>query len=235
LLTGDENCPPVIIVFTSVFWRESWKYQWRAWRYCQHDMGHALGSLLLSAAALGWRGEVIGNFPDSGLEQLLGIKGGDEHPALVIGLKPGFVSEEKGREHRVIASQSEWEDGGFSFSGSQNVLSAEKVDYPEIDEVHRATCLSYPDWQEQLSDRVLNEVQKGSRLPELPSVADEVGAPYLLHLAEVKDETPKVHEVVRKRRYGWEKAHVTCLPFGHTLVFYPGILCGLPAPSFIFE
>ncbi len=28
---------------TSIIWREAWKYGERAFRYCQHDVGHALG------------------------------------------------------------------------------------------------------------------------------------------------------------------------------------------------
>ena len=41
---------------TSVTWREAWKYGERAFRYCQHDVGHALAALRFAAAALGWRG-----------------------------------------------------------------------------------------------------------------------------------------------------------------------------------
>ena len=40
---------------TSITWREAWKYGERAFRYCQHDVGHALGALRFAAAALGWR------------------------------------------------------------------------------------------------------------------------------------------------------------------------------------
>src|ERR1035437_7708601 len=38
---------------TSIVWREAWKYGERAFRYCQHDVGHALAALLFAAAALG--------------------------------------------------------------------------------------------------------------------------------------------------------------------------------------
>ncbi len=38
---------------SSVHWREAWKYGERAFRYCQHDVGHALASLRIAAAALG--------------------------------------------------------------------------------------------------------------------------------------------------------------------------------------
>jgi hypothetical protein len=38
---------------TSIVWREAWKYGERAFRYCQHDVGHALAALRFAAAALG--------------------------------------------------------------------------------------------------------------------------------------------------------------------------------------
>jgi len=30
------------LALTSIPWREAWKYGERAFRYCQHDLGHAL-------------------------------------------------------------------------------------------------------------------------------------------------------------------------------------------------
>jgi nitroreductase len=40
---------------SSIHWREAWKYGERAFRYCQLDMGHAIGALRYAAAVLGWR------------------------------------------------------------------------------------------------------------------------------------------------------------------------------------
>ncbi len=39
---------------SSIHWREAWKYGERAFRYCQHDAGHAIGALRIAAATLGW-------------------------------------------------------------------------------------------------------------------------------------------------------------------------------------
>ena len=48
--------PPGTFLFglTSVHWREAWKYGERAFRYCNHDVGHALGAARIAAATLGW-------------------------------------------------------------------------------------------------------------------------------------------------------------------------------------
>ena len=43
----------VLIGVASIYWREAWKYGMRAFRYCQHDCGHAIAAVAYAAAALG--------------------------------------------------------------------------------------------------------------------------------------------------------------------------------------
>ncbi|RVW63513.1 hypothetical protein CK203_054184 [Vitis vinifera] len=38
----------------SILWREAWKYGERAFRYCNHDVGHAIAAVSMAAAELGW-------------------------------------------------------------------------------------------------------------------------------------------------------------------------------------
>jgi SagB-type dehydrogenase family enzyme len=45
----------IFVGLSSIHWREAWKYGQRAYRYCQHDLGHALAALNISCAGLGWR------------------------------------------------------------------------------------------------------------------------------------------------------------------------------------
>ncbi len=45
-----------LLALSSIPWREAWKYGERAFRYCQLDVGHAIGAVAQAAAALGWRG-----------------------------------------------------------------------------------------------------------------------------------------------------------------------------------
>lgn len=58
---------------TSVHWREAWKYGERAFRYCQHDAGHAIASLRMAAATLGWRMVVLDGMSDDDLALLFGL------------------------------------------------------------------------------------------------------------------------------------------------------------------
>ena len=76
-----ERCPPetVFVGLTSVHWREAWKYGQRAYRYCQHDLGHAIAAVAIAAAALGWQTRLM---DDLGTVELAGLLGTDrEHTA----------------------------------------------------------------------------------------------------------------------------------------------------------
>ncbi len=61
-----------LIGFTSVHWRETWKYGERAFRYCQHDAGHAIGSARIAAQTLGWRMLLLEGLADDTVAALLG-------------------------------------------------------------------------------------------------------------------------------------------------------------------
>ncbi len=70
-----QEFPPnaFLVGFTSVNWRETWKYGERAFRYCQHDMGHAIGSARIAAQTLGWRMLLLDGVGDDTLGALLGV------------------------------------------------------------------------------------------------------------------------------------------------------------------
>ena len=66
--------PPEAFLFglTSVHWREAWKYGERAFRYCNHDVGHAVGSARIAAATLGWNMAMLDGLSQQTLAILLG-------------------------------------------------------------------------------------------------------------------------------------------------------------------
>jgi len=88
-----------LVGLASVRWREAWKYGERAFRYCQHDVGHAMGTVRIAAAALGWSAWVLEGVADETLEALLGLdRGADfegaerESAELMMALWPGDVA-----------------------------------------------------------------------------------------------------------------------------------------------
>jgi SagB-type dehydrogenase family enzyme len=86
-----------LVGLSSIHWREAWKYGERAFRYCQHDVGHAIGTLRIAAATLGWSAVVMHGLADEVIEDLLGLNraedfAGAEHeePELVMLVWPSY-------------------------------------------------------------------------------------------------------------------------------------------------
>jgi SagB-type dehydrogenase family enzyme len=81
---------------SSIHWREAWKYGERAFRYCNHDIGHALAAYQLSASSLGWNMVLLDEVDDASISSLFGLDREDdfedaerEHPDLVALVYPG--------------------------------------------------------------------------------------------------------------------------------------------------
>ena len=58
---------------SSIFWRESWKYGERAFRYCNHDAGHALACVSFSANLFGWKATYLNALSDKEIHTVLGF------------------------------------------------------------------------------------------------------------------------------------------------------------------
>ena len=72
-LAANDLAAELYIGLSTIHWREAWKYGERAFRYCQHDTGHALAALSYAAACLGWSVELCSSVADSELAALLGL------------------------------------------------------------------------------------------------------------------------------------------------------------------
>ncbi len=51
--------PGIWLGYSSIPWREAWKYGERAFRYCQLDLGHVLAALAYAAALHGWQPRLL--------------------------------------------------------------------------------------------------------------------------------------------------------------------------------
>ena len=133
-----------LVGLSSIFWREAWKYGERAFRYCQLDVGHAVGSLRFAAAALGWKVRLLDRVSCAAQARLLGldrdtdyVRAEREHPELMAVV----VREEDSSDPAV--SLSEYlvaRSASSQWYGTANVLSSEHgVEWPVIDEVATAT------------------------------------------------------------------------------------------------
>ena len=127
---------------SSVHWREAWKYGERAFRYCQHDAGHALATLRIAAAALGWGLVLLDGISYSAIAGLFGLSRGDdygtaerEEPELLALVTPGVALTSPQLLNGLTAGSI-----GAQWCGRANTLSPEhRVEWPVIDEVAQAT------------------------------------------------------------------------------------------------
>jgi SagB-type dehydrogenase family enzyme len=131
-----------LVGLTSIHWREAWKYGERAFRYCQHDAGHAIGALRLAAALLGWQLLLLPQWSDAAIAALLGLDREDdfrdaerEEPACLAVVTAGDAAA------WLTASPAPLADAArrAGWCGTANQLSASRVAWPAIDEVAGAT------------------------------------------------------------------------------------------------
>ena len=136
-----------LVGLSSIHWREAWKYGERAFRYCQHDVGHALATMRISAAALGWRLFLFTGAGDAGVAKLLGIdrdadygQADREHPDLLALVTPARPDGPPGVQRGLPEEALRQAEAG-SWYGKANALGSKHgVDWPVIEEVARVTC-----------------------------------------------------------------------------------------------
>jgi len=144
-LMGHLPKASFLIGLSSILWREAWKYGERAFRYCQHDIGHAVAALRISAALCGWQLRLVPTWSTEDLASLLGLdRKADfvpeehEEPEVLVLVtttadatpKSSLVPPTKDLIHTIQAA--EW-------YGHANQLSREHAPWPVIDEVTMAT------------------------------------------------------------------------------------------------
>ncbi len=125
------------VALTSIHWREAWKYGERAWRYCQHDVGHALAAVAIAAAGLGWQVELADELSHAELLQLLRLEGAHgsepEEPDLLLVVRtrnPGGAR----KDLHIPPSLANVE-----LHGIPNQLSSDHLEWDAIDFVARAS------------------------------------------------------------------------------------------------
>jgi len=132
----------ILIGLSSVHWREAWKYGERAFRYCQHDIGHALAALRYAAATLGWMGRLCDDWSDAQIGAILGLdRDGDfgkaerEYPEIIIAVSPNTYQAKPDIDTLTTCLiNSTWQ-------GTANRLDYRHLyNWPVIDEVNAASA-----------------------------------------------------------------------------------------------
>jgi len=124
---------PAILACTSTYWRNSWKYQARAYRHCFWDCGTILANLFAVAAADGVPARLVCGFVDGAINSLLGLDTAREATLALVAL--GRVPQAASPPPPEIPA----------ISHRTLPLSPREVDYPAIRQVHAASSLLAPE------------------------------------------------------------------------------------------
>jgi len=152
----------LLVALTSIYWRESWKYGERAYRYCHHDVGHAIGTITFAAAANGWQTRLVHTVTDDELTTILGLQTQEgiepEHPDCLLAIYP--VNTETLFTEPVI----NFSRPGLArlktveYEGRPNSLSNSHHEWPIIDAVAAACRLDNIYSLTKAGDETINKI-----------------------------------------------------------------------------
>ena len=127
---GLDRIPAAIVVYTSTFWRNSWKYGSRTYRHAFWDCGTILAHSIAAAHANGVKANLVTRYADVPVNDLIDVDGETEASValLPVGTGPDVppVHAPARLDIPVVP------------------LSRNAIDYPLIREAHAATTLADP-------------------------------------------------------------------------------------------
>ena len=111
----------------------------RAFRYCHHDLGHALAAINIACAGLGWQAVLMDQLGGNELEMILGLtKKSDEEvevPDCLMAVSPNEISSDWNFEKQPFLDSF----ANLDWRGTANTLSQAHVPWSGIDEVSQNT------------------------------------------------------------------------------------------------
>lgn len=143
----------IFVGLTSIYWRVSWKYGLRAFRYAQHDIGHAIAALTFAAAGLGWKTSLLADMGSKEIAALLGISGDRGHekqePACLLAVYPAGNTCTGGR----ISSEAISAFKNLSWEGVPESLSPRHVEWVGIEKAALAAQKNGTDYMDKKEGR----------------------------------------------------------------------------------
>ena len=184
-LAGSLPPASFLVGLSSIHWREAWKYGERAFRYCQHDAGHAIATVRYAAAALGWSARLIADVSDTAIAAVLGLAQPEsfstiaeedrEHPDAILLVGPFHPPGNGGVDMTTLRDVLE----AGAWVGRANSLSPSHVHWPAIDAAAEAT------WQEDSATGSRRRGDAGivdefAAWPDRPVVSSHINAGRLI-------------------------------------------------------
>lgn len=201
------SAAPVILIFTAISWRSTWKYRDRAYRYHFWDNGMIAANALALAAAHDLPATVSMGFVESELNKLVGIDGEQE---IALSLLP------LGSLRASLPDCPSIEDlPDINFEVIP--LSSSPVDYPSISEMHRASSLTGRD-----------EVREWREAPRGSPSSEMIGEEFQLEPPPDSDLPGETIEDVIQRRASTRRFAHKQLPFADLSAIIDRATRGIP-------
>ena len=147
---GDDAS--FLVALTSIPWREAWKYGERAFRYCQHDLGHAIAAVRIAAALHEVDARLLPDWSHADVAAATGIdRDADyldaerEEPGCILLIERPNQSAVGSQQSAVGREQSAHRDAVLAaarageWAGRASQLSEDHVQWTFIDEIADAT------------------------------------------------------------------------------------------------
>ena len=125
----------IFIGLSSIYWREAWKYGLRAFRYCHHDLGHALAAINFSCACLGWRATLANHLSTKDLECILGLVQTNENEIEVPDCLIAIIPNQDLSNFNINEPINADDFLKLTWHGTPNILSSDHVEWTGIQEV----------------------------------------------------------------------------------------------------
>jgi SagB-type dehydrogenase family enzyme len=129
----------ISIIFTSIAWRNAWKYQARSYRHWFWDSGVIAANLLATTCALGLPTRIIMGFLDDDISQLLCLEEQKEAPIAITAIG------RRSQENNVMSNKQHTVGDmipPIPMPSSRPLSKRGEIDYPEIWDLDRASKLT---------------------------------------------------------------------------------------------
>lgn len=122
---------PATLAFTSIAWRNAWKYQARSYRHWFWDSGVIAANLLSTSNVQGFSTELIMDFVDAAVNRLLRLDSKQENTIVLAAIAGNAGAE----------APPKAQDEDLPIPAIFPLSEGKGSEYPEIERIHQASCL----------------------------------------------------------------------------------------------
>ncbi len=163
---GDENIlnSPCTIIFSSIAWRNAWKYQVRSYRHWFWDSGVIASNLLATTSCIGLRIHFNLGFVDNIVNRLICVEDRREASIALVSLAAGVSKNSSVKQEEIPILYHE----------TTNSHIKGEVEYPQIWKMHEASYLTSKD---EVKNWISEEVNEQVHTSDAAMILDSIPLP----------------------------------------------------------